>query len=60
MLFKLLNELQIYLICEEDENYFLMEEVIETLAKVLQMATTQKYEGKAIYEHLDVIVVATD
>lgn len=38
VLFKVINELQIYLVCEEDENYFLMENVIDCLGKVLQMA----------------------
>lgn len=56
----MINELQIYLVCEEEENYFLMENVIDCLGKVLQMVTKEQYVGKAVYDHLDSIVTTID
>lgn len=60
MLFKLLNELQVYLVCEEEENYFVMEGVINCVGRVLEMTTKEQWMGKAVYDHLDAIVVVTD
>ena len=60
MLLKVINELQIYLICEEEENYFVMEAVIDCIGRVLAMVEKEQLVGKVIYDHLDSIVAITD
>lgn len=60
MLLKVINELQICLVCDEEENYFLMESVINCIGQVLEMVNKEQYVGKAIYDNLDSIVVVTD
>lgn len=60
MLLKVINELQIYLICDEEENYFVMEAVIDCIGKTLTMVEKEQWVGKIIYDHLDTIVTVTD
>ena len=60
MLLKVLNELHIYVVCDEEENYFVMEAFINCIGKVLQMITKDQFVGKAIYDNLDSIVMVTD
>lgn len=55
----MIDELQIYLIVSEDENYVLMEEVINTIGEVLLMITKGPYTGKLIFDYLiDIALVA--
>lgn len=37
ILLKVINELQVYLVCQEEENYFVMEAVIDCIGKTLAM-----------------------
>jgi hypothetical protein len=60
ILLKVINELQIYLICDEEENYFVMEAVIDCIGKTLMMIEKEQLVGKSIYDHLDSIVTITD
>jgi hypothetical protein len=48
------------LVCDEEENYFVMEKVINCIGQVLAMVSKEPYVGKAIYDNLDSIVIATD
>ena len=52
--------MQIYLICDDEENYFVMEAVIDCIGKTLTMIEKDQLVGKAIYDHLDSIVTVTD
>ena len=60
ILFKVIDELQIYLIVQDDENYVLMEKVIDTLGEVLLLITKGPYTGKIIFDYLHDIVLAVD
>lgn len=50
----------IFLLCDEEENYFVMEGLINSLGKVIQQSSKEAWSGKAIYDNLDVLVLATD
>jgi hypothetical protein len=54
------NELLIFLLCDEEENYFVMEALINSFGKVLQQSSKDPWSGKAIYDNLDVLMLATD
>lgn len=60
MLFKLIDELQIYLVVPEDENFVLMEQVINLIGEVLLMITKGPYTGKIIFDYLQDIVLVCD
>ena len=60
ILFKLIDELQIYLIATDDENFVLMEQVINAIAEVLQIITKGPYTGKVIFDYLQDIVLVVD
>ena len=60
ILLKVLNELQIYLVCDEEENYFVMEAAIDCIGKTLLMIGKDQFVGKTIYDNLDSIVTITD
>lgn len=48
------------MVCEEEENYFVMEAVISCIGKTLMMIEKDQFVGKSIYDHLDSIVTITD
>lgn len=48
------------MICDEEENYFVMEAVISCIGKTLMMIEKDQFVGKSIYDHLDSIVTITD
>jgi hypothetical protein len=50
----------IFLLCDEEENYFVMETLINSLGKVIQQASKEPWSGKAIYDNLDTLMLATD
>jgi hypothetical protein len=50
----------IFLLCDEEENYFVMETLINALGKVIQEASREPWSGKAIYDNLETLVLATD
>lgn len=60
VLFKLIDELQIYLIVPEDENFVLMEQVINLIGEVLLMITKGPFTGKIIFDYLQDIVLVCD
>ena len=60
VLFKLIDELQIYLVVPEDENFVLMEQVINLIGEVLLMITKGPYTGKIIFDYLQDIVLVCD
>jgi len=60
VLFKLIDELQIYLVVPEEENYVLMEQVINHIGEVLLMITKGPYTGKIIFDYLQDIVLVCD
>lgn len=60
VLFKLIDELQIYLVVPEEENYVLMEQVINLIGEVLLMITKGPYTGKIIFDYLQDIVLVCD
>lgn len=60
ILFKVIDELQIFLIVSEDENYVLMEDVINVIGEVLLMITKGPYAGKLIFDYLQDIALVAD
>lgn len=48
------------MIVPEDENFVLMEEVINKVGEVLQMITKGPYTGKIIFDYLQDIVLVAD
>ena len=60
MLFKLVDELQLYLIVSDDENFVLMEQVIDAITEVLHLITSSPYTGKVIFDYLQDIVLVVD
>lgn len=50
----------IFLLCDEEENYFVMETLINALGKIIQSGSREPWLGKAIFDHLDTIILATD
>lgn len=56
----MINELLVFLICDEEENYFVMEAVINCIGRVLQEVSKEPWSGKAVYDNLDAIILVTD
>ena len=52
ILFKILNSLEVYILCDDDENAVLMESVLDCITTVLQSINSGPYEGKAIMDNL--------
>lgn len=59
-IFKVVNHLQVYLIFDNEENSILMETVIDCLFTVMKLITTDPYQGKNIFLHLEDIILAID
>jgi hypothetical protein len=55
-----INELLVFLICDEEENYFVMEAVLNCIGRVLQQTIKEQWSGKVVYDNLDSIILVAD
>ena len=56
----MVDELQVFLVAPDDENFVLMEQVIDAITDVLHLVTPGPYAGKLIFDYLQDIVLIVD